>query len=120
MIGGTVSIENSSLRCVAVSFNSQGGNPSIEFSLEKQPNTLISLQNNQVTPIDQQYIQDAVPAIQELLVTRDLSDPVCSSIAEPGNPIDAVFATYNGEYWIHDPRFVSGCVSYLNRIHALL
>ena len=79
----------------------------ITFSGNELPKTWITIADDEVTPIDTQYIQGAVPAIQELFVTSDLSDSICPTLANPGNPVDAVFAKFNGEYWIHDPRFVS-------------
>jgi hypothetical protein len=108
-IGSSIFLEDSKLRCVAAAFNGMNGNPSIQFMGGELPKTLIVMANEEAIPIDTKYITGAVPAVQELLVTSYLSDPICSSIAEPGNPIDAVFAKYNGDYWFHDPRFVSYC-----------
>jgi hypothetical protein len=107
-IGEAIFLEDSKLRCAAAKFNGKKGNPSIMFSGNELPKTLIRISNKEdAKPIDTQYIKGAIPAIQEILVTSDLSDPICSSLANPGNPVDAVFAKFNGNYWIHDPRFVS-------------
>jgi hypothetical protein len=107
VIGGEISLEFSQKQCRNFHFNAQGGNPSVEFVDGQQPNIRISIETSQATPIDQQYMQEESIAIQELLITTDLTDPACSSIGEPGNPSSPVFAIYDGDYWIHDPRFVS-------------
>jgi hypothetical protein len=106
-VGGAIYLEDSKLQCVAAAFNGKNGNPLITFSGNELPKTLITIANDEVTPIDTQYIKGAVPPVQDLSVISDLSDPTCPSLANPGNPVDAVFAKFNQEYWIHDPRFVS-------------
>lgn len=111
LIGGAIAVEISANICTTLSFNHQGGNPSIEFPADRQPNVLVSIEDDEATPIDQQYILGAVPSVQELLVVMDLADAACSVIGEPGNPANQVVAFYKGEYWIHDPRFVSQIVS---------
>ena len=111
-IGEAIYLEDSELQCESAEFNGKKGNPPITFSGKEMPKTLITIGSNEVTPIDNQYTKGAIPAIQEILVTSDLSDPVCPSLANPGNPVDAVFATFNGDYWIHDPRFVSRGVGF--------
>jgi hypothetical protein len=93
----------------AVSFNGNYGNPAIEFdsSIGANPNILIQLSTSNAAPVDSQYFQESSVKDQEITLTRDLSDPVCQSIKQPGNPINPVFALYKGVYWMHDPRFVS-------------
>jgi hypothetical protein len=93
----------------AVSFNGNYGNPAIQFdsSIGANPNIVIQLSTSNAVPVDSQYFQKSSVKDQEIMLTRDLSDAVCQSIKEPGNPINPVFALYNGVYWIHDPRFVS-------------
>jgi hypothetical protein len=93
----------------AVSFNGNYGNPAIQFdsSIGANPNILIQLSTSNAVPVDSQYFQKSSVKDQEITLTRDLSDAVCQSIKEPGNPINPVFALYKGVYWIHDPRFVS-------------
>lgn len=117
-IGSPVYLEDSKLRCVAAAFNGMNGNPTIEFTEGELPKTLIMMASEEAIPIDTKYTNRAVPVIQEILVTSELSDSICSSIAEPGNPIDAVFAFYKGDYWFHDPRFVSHCHCMLKFIHS--
>lgn len=89
-----------------MSFNGQGGNPSVAFE-GATPNVLISLNDDEISPIDVQYVRGDGPSVQEVIVTKSLSDSKCASIGETGNPIDPVYAMYKGELWIHDPRFVS-------------
>ena len=93
------------------SFNGNYGNPRIQFdaSIGADPNVLIQLSTSNTAPVDSQYFQKSTVKIQEITLTRDLSDTICQSIEEPGNPIYPVFALYKGVYWIHDPRFVSHC-----------
>jgi hypothetical protein len=93
----------------AASFNGNYGNPLIDFdsSIGASPNILIQLSTSNAVPVDSQYFQKSSVKDQEITLTRDLSDTVCQSIKEPGNPINPVFAQYKGVYWIHDPRFVS-------------
>jgi hypothetical protein len=105
-----------------VAFNGTYGNPAIQFdsSMNATPNVLVNLSPAIAQPIDEKYFKNRftrttskaipstpIPSVQELILTEDLSDAVCASIGEPGNPINPVFALFNGSYWIHDPRFVS-------------
>ena len=84
----------------AASFNGNYGNPGIQFdsSIGANPNILIQLSTSSAVPVDSQYFQKASIKEQELILTRDLSDAVCQTIKEPGNPINPVFALYNGVY----------------------
>ena len=91
----------------------------IRFTGGDLPKAIITLAKAQVTPIDTRYIQGANPAIQELLVVSDLSHPICSSLSEPGNPIDAVFANYDASYWVHDPRYVSYYIFMLGSLTSM-
>lgn len=86
--------------------SSQCGNPAISFN-GTSPVTVISLDEQEVKPIDQQFNVGRDVVVQELMTVVDLADPKCSSLGEPGNPVELVYATYQGELWIHDPRFVS-------------
>jgi hypothetical protein len=103
-----------------VAFNGTYGNPAIQFdsSVNATPNVLVHLSLANAQPIDEKYFENQISktttstsapitSAQELLLTEDLSDIVCASLGEPGNPINPVFALFNGSYWIHDPRFVS-------------
>lgn len=103
-----------------VAFNGTYGNPMIQFdsSINATPNVLVSLSLANAKPVDERYFKNQVlrtsptssipvTSIQELILTESLSDAVCASLGEPGNPIDPVFALFEGSYWIHDPRFVS-------------
>jgi hypothetical protein len=103
-----------------VAFNGTYGNPGIQFdsSLNATPNVLVNLSLANAQPIDVKYFKNQVwqttpststpiPSVQELILTENLSDAVCASLGEPGNPNNPVFALFNGSYWIHDPRFVS-------------
>lgn len=90
----------------AVEFGNVRGNPPIEFNSGVQPNALVQI--NSATPIDSKYfVGGNNEAVQEIILTQDLSDAVCSSLGEPGNPLNPVFGFYDGKYWMHDPRFVS-------------
>ena len=110
-IGGAIFLEDSRLNCKAVNFNRQGGNPSIQFVGGDPPKTVLQFKKSngliEVVPIDEEYNPQGQPRVQQLLVTSQLSDPTCSSLSEPGNPSDLVFASYDGGMWIHDPRHVS-------------
>jgi hypothetical protein len=93
----------------SVHINGVFGNPTIQFdsSIGADPNILINLSQADVTPYDSKYFVKSVVKVQEIQLIRDLSLSVCASLHEPGNPINPVFALYDGVYWIHDPRFVS-------------
>ena len=110
--GGTTAYE--------VAFNGTYGNPAIRFdsSLNATPNVLVNLTPENAQPIDEKYFKNLrfqttpstntpIPSAQELILTEDLTDAVCASLGEPGNPNNPVFALFNDSYWIHDPRFVS-------------
>jgi hypothetical protein len=91
------------------SFNGEYGNPIIQFdsSIDANPNVLITLSTSVATAIDSKYFGKETVKIQEIVLTEDLTDSVCDSLTEPGNPVNPVFAFFNDVYWIHDPRFVS-------------
>jgi len=93
----------------SLAFNGVSGNPGIDFdsSINANPNIVINLSSSNASPIDEEYFENEVVTVQELILTQELSDTICDSLGEPGNPINPVFAMYNGIYWIHDPRFVS-------------
>ena len=97
--------------CTEIDFNGQGGNPIIQFNFlgGRLPVTILTLSRNEVQPVDTNFFRDEKIFPQELILASDLSDPVCISIAE--QTTDKIFTTafglYEGEYWIHDPRFVS-------------
>lgn len=96
--------------CTDIDFNGQGGNPIIQFNLlgGSLPATVVTLSRNEVVPVDTNFFRDEKISTQELILASDLSDPACSSIAEHStNKFVTVFGLYEGEYWIHDPRFVS-------------
>mmetsp|Transcript_3881 Transcript_3881/g.6489 ORF Transcript_3881/g.6489 Transcript_3881/m.6489 type:complete len:2423 (+) Transcript_3881:72-7340(+) len=103
-IGGEVKLETTTRKCIAVCFDSKCGNPQIDFD-GGSPATVLTLDENEVVPIDEQTNAGRDPLLQDLITTTTLSDLKCSSIGEPGNPVDAIFGTYKGELWLHDPRF---------------
>ena len=109
-IGGGIYLEDSRQRCTAVSFNGQGGNPTIQFVGGSPPQSVINIATSdgslKLRAVDQQYYANATPAVQDLLLVSSLTDPICSKLTQPGNPIDLVLALYDGKYWIHDPRHV--------------
>jgi hypothetical protein len=94
---------------VDVTINGTRGNPTIQFdsSIGANPNILIELTSNDVEPVDMKYFTRSPVKMQEIILTKDLELDVCASILEPGNPVNPVFALYDGVYWIHDPKFVS-------------
>ncbi|KAI2512165.1 Protein of unknown function (DUF1501) [Fragilaria crotonensis] len=110
-IGGAVYLEDSLVRCIAVNFNRQGGNPTIQFVGGDPPQTVIKIATSDASvmlrAVDQQYyasVANAATAVQDLLVVSNLTDPICSKLSQPGNPLDLVLLHYDGNYWIHDPR----------------
>jgi hypothetical protein len=92
-----------------VSFNGKNGNPEIRFdsTIGAIPNIVIDLSKDDAQPVDDRFFENSRIQNQEIILTRDLSNSICESLGEPGNPINPVFARYNGIYWMHDPRFVS-------------
>jgi hypothetical protein len=97
--------------CRYIYFNGQG-NPIVQFLLGDFPETVVDLSTGEVEPVDTIFFQDEKISTQELILRSDLSDPACSSIAEQNDvkSLKVVFGLYEGEYWIHDPRFVSALV----------
>jgi hypothetical protein len=93
----------------SVYINGTLGNPTIQFdsSIGANPNILITLSNLDASPHDSKFFAKAAVTTQEIELSKDLSDEVCSHIREPGNPINPIFVLYDDSYWIHDPRFVS-------------
>jgi hypothetical protein len=107
-VGGAFRIRPD-LTCQTINFSGQGGNPAIEFELNRYlPRTILPLSPSQVSPIDTKYFRGENTPIQELVLTSNLSHPLCSSIPEQTNDtFSTVLGLYDGDYWIHDPRFVS-------------
>ena len=101
---------------VDVTINGTRGNPVIQFdsSIGANPNILIELTSNDAEPIDMKYFTRATVKMQEIILTRNLDFDVCASILETGNPVNPVFALYDGVYWIHDPKFVSNLFLHLH------
>jgi hypothetical protein len=109
-IGGDVNFFLPSVKGFAdVTFNGVRGNPIIQFdsSIGANPNILITLTNVEAQPVDTVFFEKAAVKVQELILVKDLTATICVSLKEPGNPINPVFAFYDGVYWIHDPRYVS-------------
>lgn len=99
--------------CRTVDFNGKG-NPIVQFLLGDLPKTVVNLPADKVKPIDTTFFKNENISTQELILTSDLSDPACSSIAERNDQSSfgvVVFGLYEGAYWIHDPRFVSVVVN---------
>jgi hypothetical protein len=92
-----------------VSFGNERGNPEINFdsSIGAEPNILINLSNDDAKSIDDRFFEKSRIKTQEIILTKNLTASICKSLRQPGNPVNPVFALYNGIYWIHDPRFVS-------------
>ena len=90
-------------------FNGVRGNPTIQFdaSIGANPNVLLNLAAADAIPSDTVFFENSKYKIQEIVLANDLSESICKSLKEPGNPISPVFAFYDNAYWIHDPRFVS-------------
>jgi hypothetical protein len=91
------------------SFNGEYGNPTIQFdsSIGVNPNVLITLSASVATARDSKYFETEDVKMQEIVLTEDVISSVCASLKDPGNPLNPVFALFNGVHWIHDPRFVS-------------
>jgi hypothetical protein len=105
-IEGRIALKFNDNKCYDLYFNGVSGNPPIKFE-GMEPHTKIVVQGNEAQAVDGFYFEARTPSVQEIIVTKDLSDSSCKSIGEPGNPFDTVIASYGGELWVHDPRFVS-------------
>lgn len=112
-VGGTIMIEyHLPGNYVHVAFNFDYGNPIVQFEPGMvEPNLLLNIPASAASPIDTQYFQGhyqgAFEPIPEIILKTPLSDSICANIGPTGNPIQPVFALFDGVYWIHDPRFVS-------------
>lgn len=94
-------------KLLEVSFGGHHGNPPIQFSLGEVPNVQVGIANNAARPIDTKYFQREDESVQEIILTKALTDYKCPYMRQTGNPTNPVFASFYGVYWIHDPRFVS-------------
>jgi hypothetical protein len=101
-----------------LAFNGKIGYPSIQFdaSLNITPGIVVNLSPANAKPSGLKYFQDEIVKVQLLTLTQNLTDAVCSTLGRPGNPIQPVFALYQGEYWMHDSRFVSNLTVCLDAI----
>jgi len=97
-----------------LAFNGKIGYPTIRFnaSLNITPGIVVNLSPTNAKPIGLKYFQNEIVKEQLLILTQNLTDAVCTTLGRPGNPIQPVFALYQGEYWMHDSRFVSTLTFY--------
>jgi hypothetical protein len=107
--GGSVRVKANGIDCTEIDFNGERGNPLVQFtSPDHLPKIVVALSKDEVAPIDTKYFASSKIINQELILTSNLSDPACSAIPElTTNNGLIVFGLYEGDYWIHDPRFVS-------------
>ena len=105
-IGAAVLWSHPGKKSNPVQFGDKVGNPPIQFDTETVPNILIEIADGEAAPVDTQYFP-LDSSVEEIIVTGRLGDAQCDSLGETGNPDNPVFALYKGEYFIHDPRFVS-------------
>lgn len=106
LIGGAVYLQHPTVGCTQVQFSpTLAGNPPVSFPAGSFSGSSVTLLRNEVTSIDQEYYNN--PDLQALILNKDLSDPTCASIDHLVYPATHTFGIINGEYWIHDPRFVS-------------
>lgn len=94
-----------------IAFGGKNGNPSIQFGAGQQPNVLLAIPIGGARAVDTQYYQGEDEVVQEIILTQTLSDVTCASLMEPGNPVNPVFALFDGVHWMHDPRFVSQLIT---------
>lgn len=102
-VGGKLMLSSGGL-CHPVSFGAIRGNPPIDFPEDMIPEELVNLTS--VAPMDSdyfaQYFEDSTQIIRSDV---EITDPVCDTINVGLGKIPFVFGMYEGEYWIHDPRF---------------
>ena len=80
-------------------------NPPVDFGGGAfTPSVLISLDNSNAQPVDEEYYQLEGESVQEIIVTAEPTDTQCDG--DLGDE-QTVFATFQGVNFIHDPRFVS-------------
>jgi hypothetical protein len=107
-IGGPFFIRHEGVqKNLDIAFGGINGNPPIQFDDGVNPNVVVIIPSDSAATIDTQYFQGEGEPVQEIILTKDLSDSTCASLREPGNPTNPVFSTFNGVFWLHDPRFVS-------------
>ena len=95
-------------------FDSVYGNPAINFDEQivgAYPQNVINFNGmGAVKSNSLDYYSSRTPTVQEVILTNDIFEEVseCDThfAATTGNPEDPVFASWNGKYWIHDPRFL--------------
>ncbi|KAL7569362.1 hypothetical protein ACA910_010449 [Epithemia clementina (nom. ined.)] len=100
-VGGAVKLAVNG-KCLDTSFGGINGNPPVNAAGIAGIN-LISLDSTKAGPIDQDLYQGQT---QMLTIKKALTDSVCGNINynEPGQ-VPAVYATYNGLWFVHTPRF---------------
>ena len=94
--------------CYNVWFNDKSGNTNMSFDWEPaKPNKWFDLNPYQAFVQPTGYYGNRSPTVQEIVLTRTLQDlePQCPNFEMTGNPEDPVFVAYDGQFWIHDPRF---------------
>ena len=94
-----------------IQFSTYKGNPPVNFDGIDDPTILptlvVPLSDADVVPMDTDFFGGKEPPIQRIRTTKPLSHTLCTQLdSTRGGPVPVVFAEYQSQYWIHDPRVV--------------
>ena len=100
-VGGDLRFRLPSGSCQTAYFNGTYGNPPVDIDGSGYANT-VNLDGNEAQPIDENLYQGQV---QMLSIVGDVNDGKCSGFHRGPGLVPTVFAKYDGEWFVHSPRF---------------
>ena len=95
--------------------------PSLTVNLDQAPGVVLSMESEFFVPepaaeteshneiIDESQPSEepsTPPHPQLVMITHDLMDSSCNAVEYGSGAVSVVFALYQGEYYVHDPRYV--------------
>ena len=107
-IGAQVKVYHSVHGCVHVAFVQIAGNPPIQFVTGIEPDRVINLDAaTNLVLVDHDFFSKMDPPMKILRLPNPLEGAVYDLIHMGNGYVPAVFGTYQGDFWIHDPGEVA-------------
>ncbi|KAL7567214.1 hypothetical protein ACA910_021201 [Epithemia clementina (nom. ined.)] len=97
-----------------IRFGSLAGNPPVQFdavdprlNANLLPEHWLKLGDSDVDVLDVEYYDTKASQTQRIVTNKALSGSLCSQLqSNVGDSVPVVFALFQSQYWIHDPRLV--------------
>ena len=105
-VGAQVKLYHSVHGCVHVAFGAIPGNPPVHFVTGIEPEMVVDLDAaSDVVSVDHDFFSKMDPPMQILRSPNPLEGAVCDLIHMGSGYVPVVFGTYQGAFWLHDPRW---------------